>query len=1499
MAKKLLAFLLTFALLLSSVTTAAVFTASAEVNAWDSSIATAFAGGSGTKADPYKISNGAELAYLYTSVQTTGSSFSNGKYFKLTADIYLNDVTKSDWKTNATPWYAADYSNGKRFTGNFDGNGKTVYGMYYSGDANYVSLLPVMDTWSYDIVVKNLTISDSYVSTSGDYVAAVASMLYNTNSRTAHFYNINIKDSVKIESTKADAVYVGGILGHSSCNTTSYHQFSGCAVLADVSSGHALIGYGTTSTVGKIDQCYTTCADWYPTNSKTSATAYIISDASAIKGSEAAKAAMPGLDWLRIWNCSATGYPYPMTYNTNNVAGRVWNGFLSATYASGSGTAADPYIIETAEQLARMVKFSSRENGYYKIVNDIYLNDVSNADWATNSPNKWFDRADINSKAFMGTVDGTGHTVYGLYYNGGSIFGLFPQVSETSIANLRISNANITSTSAIAALVGFGQVKVSFSKCMVDETVNITGSGDTAGFIAYGTPAIYIDSCAGTANITGGSNVASLIGDCWYGTNTAANGSTVYTKHVINNSYGVGYRLDAKLDYEASNSYTTVDETRAFTTGEVVKISADAMKGADALKNMPELDFFGTTESYPVIYQQGTKGAVWSGSVAADYEAGSGTKANPYIIATSEQLVKLVKDANTSGKYYEIVADIKLNDTVAEDWTDDAKQWFAYNSSSEFPGTFAGTLNGAGNTISGLYYNGDKFYVGLFVSSKGATYNNIIVKDSVLTSSNTGGSVAVFTGYVGGAITYNNCYIDETVSLSGAHVSGYGSYGSGNITINNCVSVADVSGTKYTASFLADVWSSTLKINNSFGVAVFSPRRSYTGSNNYGTVEDAYGVNVVTVDQMKGVNALNNMPKLTGYYATVSYPTRYTNGTVGTAWTGGIASTFASGTGTQADPYVIETAEQFARMISVSSADTYFVLGADIVLSDENKAVNWLDSSNSVTFKGSIDGNGYIISGLKYDATATGGNYVALIPSASDAYISNIILEDSSINVVTNSADATYVGGIVGYNTGKVRIYSCYVAEDVALSNTLDANSAAKKNCIGGILGGGSTGFEIDGCSFFGTIEGTDYRYGAVFGDVWGGTSSDKVVKNTMVDKYIPSSRWGFKGSHNVSAVGVGTTDESGSFTVLESVKGAEAVKIANWNDRYFATENYPVLSSLGARFNDVNGDRECNANDLTALRRKLLGISELGFADINGDGAKNVKDLVALKKKCTELVPVYKLVWSDEFNGDSLDETKWNTAQTRMADTKELAQSNLGSVRSVADGKLQLNAMVNPYYNASSDKYFEQHKYMTTGSITTEQRMSYQYGYLEVSARLPYKEGCWPSLWLRSHNATNKNTDANFEIEVDVFEVFGSKNIMAANLHQQNYNGNSGESYQTSVAEKCTFADASNLSNEYHTYGFEWTPTKMAIYVDGELQCEWLLDEESLESYGLKADTTGFDTTLNILINNHLFTSSSSYKTDKNNIIEKYESNLPAEYDIEYVRLYQKNDGLSKLIIG
>ena len=119
MKKRIGSLLLILALCFTLLPTAAL----ASDGAWDGSTAAAFAGGTGTAEDPYQIANGAELAYLASSVNS-GETYED-KYFVLTANINLNGLP---WTPIANSFSDAllGGSNYRIFAGNFDGNGYTI-----------------------------------------------------------------------------------------------------------------------------------------------------------------------------------------------------------------------------------------------------------------------------------------------------------------------------------------------------------------------------------------------------------------------------------------------------------------------------------------------------------------------------------------------------------------------------------------------------------------------------------------------------------------------------------------------------------------------------------------------------------------------------------------------------------------------------------------------------------------------------------------------------------------------------------------------------------------------------------------------------------------------------------------------------------------------------------------------------------------------------------------------------------------------------------------------------------------------------------------------------------------------------------------------------------------------------------------------------------------------------------------------------------------------------
>ena len=123
MKKKILSLLLTLCLAMTFVPMAAFAEDAQNINVWDGSTAAAFAGGTGTAEDPYQIANGAELAYLASSVNN-GETY-EAKNFVLTANIDLNGLP---WTPIANSFSDALFggSDYRVFAGNFDGKGYTI-----------------------------------------------------------------------------------------------------------------------------------------------------------------------------------------------------------------------------------------------------------------------------------------------------------------------------------------------------------------------------------------------------------------------------------------------------------------------------------------------------------------------------------------------------------------------------------------------------------------------------------------------------------------------------------------------------------------------------------------------------------------------------------------------------------------------------------------------------------------------------------------------------------------------------------------------------------------------------------------------------------------------------------------------------------------------------------------------------------------------------------------------------------------------------------------------------------------------------------------------------------------------------------------------------------------------------------------------------------------------------------------------------------------------------
>ena len=273
-----------------------------------------------------------------------------------------------------------------------------------------------------------------------------------------------------------------------------------------------------------------------------------------------------------------------------------------------------------------------------------------------------------------------------------------------------------------------------------------------------------------------------------------------------------------------------------------------------------------------------------------------------------------------------------------------------------------------------------------------------------------------------------------------------------------------------------------------------------------------------------------------------------------------------------------------------------------------------------------------------------------------------------------------------------------------------------------------------------------------------------------------------------------------------------------------------------------------------------------------------------------------YTYIWGDEFDGDKLDSTKWVATykETRMGIFSDLALSEEEDVIYLKDGNLCMPAI-----------YSEEKGYVSPVTVHTYGKVEYRYGYLEIRARVPYKLCAWPSYWLTSgrgqdmknkYSATGERKNFNYGVEVDVFEVFGSTDLAVPNIHRWYADGRH-EMAKSEAKTLYSCKEHGKDTDAFHTYGLEWTPEKISMYVDGV--CYNTFDiTDAKKSFGEDIedlDMSGFHDPLHIMFNNHLFTKGSTEAnynfSPGKEVIQDFHNDLPYEYEIEYIRLYQNPD--------
>lgn len=187
-------------------------------------------------------------------------------------------------------------------------------------------------------------------------------------------------------------------------------------------------------------------------------------------------------------------------------------------------------------------------------------------------------------------------------------------------------------------------------------------------------------------------------------------------------------------------------------------------------------------------------------------------------------------------------------------------------------------------------------------------------------------------------------------------------------------------------------------------------------------------------------------------------------------------------------------------------------------------------------------------------------------------------------------------------------------------------------------------------------------------------------------------------------------------------------------------------------------------------------------------------------------------LVWSDEFNGDTVDETKWNIIDG-MANHGAIY--NRGAVSIKKDGENSYLAINSKNYETTEklieavgwDQYQDQKLKdsvtRSSGRVESKDKFSFQFGRMAVRAKPNDSQGIWPAIWLLCQDETGHD-------EIDVLEYLGQE---AWDAWTTNHFGILDEN---KASDGIVTKNYEAWCQDFHVFEVEWDPEIIKFFIDG-----------------------------------------------------------------------------------
>jgi len=230
-------------------------------------------------------------------------------------------------------------------------------------------------------------------------------------------------------------------------------------------------------------------------------------------------------------------------------------------------------------------------------------------------------------------------------------------------------------------------------------------------------------------------------------------------------------------------------------------------------------------------------------------------------------------------------------------------------------------------------------------------------------------------------------------------------------------------------------------------------------------------------------------------------------------------------------------------------------------------------------------------------------------------------------------------------------------------------------------------------------------------------------------------------------------------------------------------------------------------------MMRKILVLLSLVIISCNNNPKKNNldnKDKEATSVNQLDANSNWELVWSDEFDGDSINTDFWNLQVVKAGRFNDEWQRYTNSNE---NAYIDNNCLVIKAIHESDKHGMDQY---TSARINTANKYSFKYGKIAARIKLPQGKGIWPAFWMLGSNIDENGGDTPWPQcgEIDILELYGSKDdaVIEANLHY----ADATESHKMAGVDSFKLEEGV-FADDFHVFELEWNKEKLTWLVDGK----------------------------------------------------------------------------------